>query len=100
MDSVEQEIARDYKMLVNETNRTYLSRYPFEDVARALGIHPSVRGFTASKNKLYTIKQHSLTIPGSTQKFTGLQQLSELTLEHRSLSSSTFNTSCEDCKTK
>ena len=77
VDRVEQEIARDYKMLVNETNRTYLSRYPFEDVAQALGIHPSVRGFTASKNKLDTIKQHSLTIPGSTQKFTGLQQLSE-----------------------
>ena len=81
VDRVEQEIARDYncKMLVNETNRIYLSRYPFEDVAQALGIHPTVscRGFTASKNKLDTIKQHSLTIPGSTQKFTGLQQLSE-----------------------
>ena len=31
-------MARDYKMLVNETNRTYLSKYPFEKVARALGI--------------------------------------------------------------
>ena len=71
------EVARDYKMLVNETNRTYLSKYPFEEVARALGIQPSVRGFSASKNKLDTIKQHSLTILGATQKFTGLQQLSE-----------------------
>ena len=77
LDRVEEEVVRDYKMLVNETNRTYLSKYPFEEVARALGIQPSVRGFSASKNKLDTIKQHSLTIPGATQKFTGLQQLSE-----------------------
>ena len=77
LDRVEEEVARDHKMLVNETNRTYLSKYPFEEVARALGIQPSVRGFSASKNKLDTIKQHSLTIPGATQKFTGLQQLSE-----------------------
>ena len=80
LDRVEEEVARDYKMLVNETNRTYLSKYPFEEVARparALEIQPSVRGFSASKNKLDTIKQHSLTIPGATQKFTGLQQLSE-----------------------
>ena len=58
LDRVEEEVARDYKMLVNETNRTYLSKYPFEEVARALGIQPSVRGFSASKNKLDTIKQH------------------------------------------
>ena len=77
LDRVEEEVARDYKMLVNEINRTYLSKYPFEEVARALGIQSSVRGFSASKNKLDTIKQHSLTIPGATQKFTGLQQLSE-----------------------
>ena len=64
LDGVEEQVARDYKMLVNETNRTYLSKYPFEEVARALGIQPSVRGFSASKNKLDTIKQHSLTIPG------------------------------------
>ena len=77
LDRVEEEVARDYKMLVNETNRAYLSRYPFEEVARALGIQSSVRGFSALKNKLDTIKQHSLTIPGATQKFTGLQQLRE-----------------------
>ena len=77
LDRVEEEVARDYKILVNEINRTYLSKYPFEEVARALGIQSSVRGFSASKNKLDTIKQHSLTIPGATQKFTGLQQLSE-----------------------
>ena len=78
LDRVEEEVARDYKMLVNEINRTYLSKYPFEEVARALGIQSSIRGFSASKNKLDTIKQHSLTIPGATQKFTGLQQLSEM----------------------
>ena len=33
LDRVEEEVVRDYKMLVNETNRTYLSRYPFEEVA-------------------------------------------------------------------
>ena len=59
LDRVEEEVARDYKMLVNETNRTYLSRYPFEEVAPALGIQSSVGGFSASKNKLDTIKQHS-----------------------------------------
>ena len=77
LDRVEEEVARDYKVLVNETNRTYLSTYPFEEVARALGIQSSVRGFSASKNKLNTIKQLSLTIPGATQKLTGLQQLSK-----------------------
>ena len=77
LDRVEEQVARDYKMLVNEANQTYLSKDPFEEVARALGIQPSVRGFSASKNKLDTIKQHCLTIPGATQKFTGLQQLSE-----------------------
>ena len=44
LDRVEEEVARDYKMLVNDTNRTYLSRYPFEEGARALGIQSSVRG--------------------------------------------------------
>ena len=38
LDRVEEDVALDYKMLVNETNRTYLSRYSFEEVARALGI--------------------------------------------------------------
>ena len=33
LDRVEEEVVRDYKMLVNETNRTYLSKYPFEEVA-------------------------------------------------------------------
>ena len=100
LDRVEEEVSRDYKMLVNETNRTYLSKYPFEEVARALGIQSSVRGFSASMNKLDTIKQHSLTIPGATQNFTGLQQLSETytrTPESKYIDSS--NILCEVCKT-
>ena len=54
LDRVEEEVARDHKMLVSKTDRTYLSKYPFEEVARTLGIQPSVRGFSASKNKLDT----------------------------------------------
>ena len=75
IDDVEKQIVRDYKMLVNETNRTYLSRYPFEDMVRT--IVPSDRRYSASKTKLEQIKQRSLTIPGAAQKFSGLQQLSE-----------------------
>ena len=75
IDDVEKQIVRDYKMLVNETNRTYLSRYPFEDMVRT--IVPSDRRYSASKTKLEQIKQRSLTIPKATQKFSGLQQLSE-----------------------
>ncbi len=75
IDDVEKQIVRDYKMLVNETNRTYLSRYAFEDMVRT--IVPSDRRYSASKTKLEQIKQWSLTIPGATQKFSGLQQLSE-----------------------
>ena len=75
IDDVEKQIVCDYKMLVNETSRTYLSRHPFEDMVRT--IVPSDRRYSASKTKLEQIKQRSLTIPGATQKFSGLQQLSE-----------------------
>ena len=78
VDAVENQIARDYKRLVNETNRAYLSsRYPLEEIARTVGIQPSVRRFTDSKSKLDQTKQLTLTIPGATQKFTGLEQLSQ-----------------------
>ena len=76
IDDVEKQIVRDYKMLVNETNRTYLSRYPFEDMVRT--IVPPDRRYSAAKTKPDQIKQRSLTIPGATQKFSGLQQLSEM----------------------
>ena len=75
LNDVEKQIVRDYKMLVNETNRTYLSRYPFEDMVRTTV--PPDRRYSAAKTKLDQIKQRSLTIPGATQKFSGLQQLSE-----------------------
>ena len=77
LGEVEDQIAHDYKILVSEVNRTFLSRYPFEDVARAIGIQPSVRGFSASRGKLDQIRQLALTIAGATQKFTGLEQLSQ-----------------------
>ena len=76
IDDVEKQIVCDYKMLVNETNRTYLSRYPFEDMVRT--IVPSDRRYSASKTKLEQIKQRSLTIPRATQQFfQDCKQLSE-----------------------
>lgn len=74
-DGIENQISRDYKTLVNETNRMYLARYPFEEVARTIGIRVSVRGFSASKNKLDLIKRHALTIPGASQKFADMEQM-------------------------
>ena len=67
IDDVEKQIVCDYKMLVNETNRTYLSRYPFENMVRT--IVPSDRRYSASKTKLEQIKQRSLTIPSYTKVF-------------------------------
>ena len=96
IDDVEKQIVRDYKMLVNETNRTYLSRYPFEDMVRT--IVPSDRRYSASKTKLEQIKQRSLTIPGATQKFSGLQQLCETYTKTSESNSSMFSISCVDCK--
>ena len=78
LDAVENQIVRDYKMLVNTTNQTFLSRYPFEAMAAAAQITPSIKNFTAMKGKLDVLKQHALTIPGATQKFAGLDELSEV----------------------
>ena len=72
LGGAEDQIARDNKMLVNKINRTFLSRYPFEDVPQAVGIQPSFRDFSASRGKLDQIRQLTLTLPGTMQKFTGL----------------------------
>lgn len=77
LDGIENQIVRDYKTLANETNRTFLSRYPFEEMAQATGIQQSIRGFSAFKSKLDQIKLLLITIPGSAQKFTGVEQLSQ-----------------------
>lgn len=75
---VEEQVQRDYRSLVNQTNRIYISRYPFERIAlQVLGLHESTPQFSAFRNKLENIKRISLTIPGSTPKFLGLRELSE-----------------------
>lgn len=74
--TVQDQIARDYKTLVNEVNRTYLSRFPFEEKAQAAGVQP-VRLFTNYRRKLNQIKQLTLAIPGAMQKFAGLQDMSQ-----------------------
>ena len=73
----ELQIARDYANLVNETNRMYLARYPFEEIAKKIGIKPTIPEFTLSENKLIQIKQRTLTIRRSSQKFTGLEELTQ-----------------------
>ena len=77
LDAVEKQIVGDYKMLVNTTNQTFLSRYPFETMATAAQLS-SLKNFTAMKGKLDTLKQRALTIPGATGKFAGLDELSEV----------------------
>ena len=75
--NIEKDIVRDYKALVNEMNRSYLARYPFEEMARVAGIQQGARGFSAFKDKLIRIKQRVLRVPGAMQKFEGLEQLSQ-----------------------
>jgi len=74
--TVQDQITRDYRTLVNEVNRAYLSRYPFEDLAQAAGVQP-MGLFSNSKRKLDNIKQLTLAIPGAMQKFAGLEDLSQ-----------------------
>ena len=70
-------IWRDYMTLVNETNRIYLSKYPFERIAmRDIGLSPLMPGFSSFKPKLQTIVQLSLATPGSAgHKFKGLEEM-------------------------
>eukprot|EP00117_Sycon_ciliatum_P021502 scpid85421/ scgid18828/ len=77
--SVEATIRRDYVALVNETNRIYLSKYPFQKLAlQDIGLTPQVRGFSGMQNKLQSITQLSLTVPGSSgYKFAGLEEMSQ-----------------------
>lgn len=74
-ENIEREIIHDYRTLVNEVNRAFLARYPFEETAEAVGLDPTVRGFSAISDKLSKIKQLTLGIPGALQKFSGLVQL-------------------------
>ena len=76
-DRMEAQIWQDYAALVNETNRIYLSRYPFLDVALRLGITKHTQGFSAFEGKLRTIHNLSLAIPGSAAKFAGLEALGD-----------------------
>ena len=77
-EHVETQIWRDYVTLVNETNRIYMSRYPFEEVAlHRLTLTRTTPGFSGFRSKLQTINTLSATIPGSTAKFAGLEELTQ-----------------------
>ena len=73
---VEDHIWRDYRTLVNEFNRIYLSRYPFEQVVRER-IAPLVSDRDAARVRLkvQAITRVSRTVPGSAKKFLGLEDL-------------------------
>ena len=71
--NIETEIWRDYKALVNETNRMFLARYPFDSMP--VSVLPSTADFSSAGEKLRHIKQNALTVPGANQKFTDLQDL-------------------------
>ena len=74
--NIETEIWRDYKALVNETNRMFLARYPFDSMA--VSVLPSTADFSSAGEKLRHIKQNALTVPGANQKFTDLQDLTDI----------------------
>ena len=70
-------MVQDYRALVNITNQQFLSKYPFEAVYQGvLPLAPAHR-FTCSQDKLDTLRQHAMQVPGSQQKFAGLQVLFE-----------------------
>ena len=73
---VQEQIWRDYRTLVNESNRIYLSRYPFEQVVRQQ-IVPlvSARDAARVRLKVEAITRVSRTVPGSANKFLGLEDL-------------------------
>ena len=72
------QVWQDYTALVNETNRIYLSRYPFQEVTLR-DITPAAASASLSgyRRKLNLIVQLSRTIPGSSNKFDGLEDLTQ-----------------------
>ena len=75
---LEGQIWSDYKTLVNETNRIYLSRYPFVEVAlRGLQLTKAMKDFSAFEGKLHTLHNLSLAVPGSAAKFGGVEELTQ-----------------------
>ena len=69
---LEVQVWADYSTFVNDTNRVYLSKYPFEDVALgAVGLTSIRSGFARFRAKLQTITRWSRTTPQSSIKFGG-----------------------------
>ena len=64
----------DYRALVNGIDQQLLSKYPFEVVYKEVSLAPPHR-FIRSQDKLGTLRQYALRVPGSGQKFAGLQEL-------------------------
>ena len=67
-------MVQDYRGLVDGINQQLLSKYPFEVVYQGVPLAPPHR-FTPSHEKLDTVRQHALRVPGSEQTFAGLQKL-------------------------
>ena len=77
-DRLEAQVWVDYSTLVNESNRIYLSRYPFEEATRVLGLSSRTSGFAGITAKLQAITRSSRAVPGSSAKFAGgLEELSQ-----------------------
>lgn len=77
-EELQGQILTDYTALVNETNRIYLSRYPFQAVAHdRLGLTEATRGFARYRTKLAEIRGLTRTIPGSQAKFDGLDDMAQ-----------------------
>ena len=62
---------------MNGINQQLLSKYPFEVVYQGVLPLAPPHGFTP-QDKLDTLRQHALRVPGSQQKWAGLQELFEI----------------------
>ena len=74
-DALKTQTMNDYTTLVNETNRIYMSRYPFAAIAGAMGINKHVDGFLRSERKIQELTTLVIAIPGSQLKFQDLNDM-------------------------
>ena len=75
-DALKMQTMNDYTTLVNETNRIYMSRYPFAAIAGAMGIDKHVDGFLRSERKIHELATLVLAVPESQLK---VQDLNDIT---------------------
>ena len=68
-------MVQDYRGLVDGINQQLLSKYPSRMGYQSVQLAP--HQFSRSREKLEELRKHSLRVPGSEQKFAGLQELFE-----------------------